>query len=74
MYLLPSARGTGVASELMRTALDYAKKYYKKCYLETCDNMIAAQKFYEKYDFLRVYGKVGNTDHFACEVRYIRDL
>jgi putative acetyltransferase len=74
MYCLPEARGTGVAHALMKRALEYAKAYYKKCYLETCDNMIAAQKFYEKYDFVRVYGKVGNTDHFACEVRYIRDL
>lgn len=74
MYCLPEARGTGIAHELMKRALEYAKQYYKKCYLETLPNMIAAQKFYEKYEFVRVYGTVGKTEHFACDVRYIRDL
>ena len=36
--------------------------------------MIAAQRFYEKYGFVRVLGTVGKTEHFACDVRYIRDL
>ncbi len=74
MYCLPEARGTGIAHSLMDRALEYAKKYYKKCYLETCDNMIAAQKFYEKYGFVRVFGRVGKTEHFACDVRYIMDI
>lgn len=74
MYLLPSARGTGVASELMRTALDYAKKYYKKCYLETLPNMLAAQRFYEKSGFSRTFEQVVKTAHYACDVRYIIDL
>lgn len=74
MYCLPEARGTGIAHSLMKRALEYAKNYYKKCYLETLPNMIAAQRFYEKYGFVRVYGTVGKTEHFACDVRYIRDL
>ena len=74
MYCLPHARGTGVAHTLMQTALEYAKKHYNRCYLETLDNMIAAQKFYEKYDFERVYEPVVKTEHFACEVRYIKEL
>ena len=36
--------------------------------------MTAAQKFYEKYGFCRVYEKVAKTEHFACDVRYIKDL
>ena len=74
MYCLPEARGTGVAHLLMRQALDYAGRYYKKCYLETLPNMLAAQRFYEKYGFVRVYETVGSTTHFACDVRYIKDL
>ncbi|MBR4173210.1 MAG: GNAT family N-acetyltransferase [Clostridia bacterium] len=74
MYCLPESRGTGVAHKLMETALEYAKKYYKKCYLETLDNMTAAQKFYEKYGFCRVYEQVAKTEHFACDVRYIKEL
>ena len=65
MYCIKEARGTGVAKQLINIALDYAKKYYKKCYLETLDNMIEAQKFYEKNV---------KTDHFACEVKYIKEL
>ena len=74
MSCLPKVRGKGIAHTLMRLALDYAKKYYQYCYLETCDNMIAAQKFYEKYGFERVDKPVIETEHFACEVKYLKKL
>ena len=74
MYCLPIARGTGISHKLMNICLNYAKKYYKKCYIETLDNMIAAQKFYEKYGFKRIYEPIVQTDHYACDVRYIKDL
>ena len=74
MYCIKEARGTGVAKQLINIALDYAKKYYKKCYLETLDNMIEAQKFYEKNGFERTYEQTVKTDHFACEVKYIKEL
>lgn len=74
MYCLPEARGTGLAYELMKISLDYAEKFYDKCYLETLDNMTAAQRFYEKHGFTRVADPIAVTGHFACEVRYIKDL
>lgn len=74
MYCLPEARGTGVAHTLMKTALDYAKEYYTRCYLETLENMVAAQKFYEKYGFKRTYDFVVQTEHYACGVHYIKEL
>lgn len=74
MYCLPAARGTGLAHELMELALEFAEKHYSQCYLETLDNMIAAQRFYEKHGFVRTYEPVIQTEHFACEVRYIRVL
>ena len=74
MYCLPEVRGTGISHELMKIALNYAKKYYKKCYLETLDNMIAAQKFYEKFGFKRIDEPLIQTEHFACDVRYIKEL
>ena len=74
MYLLPYARGKGIAQELMKICLDYAAKYYKKCYIETLENMIAAQKFYEKFGFKRIYEPLIKTEHYACDVRYIKDL
>jgi putative acetyltransferase len=74
MYCLPKARGTGAAGLLMRTALDFAAKHYRRCYLETLENMKAAQRFYEKYGFERTFEKIVKTDHFACDVRYIKEL
>jgi len=74
MYFLPEARGTGISYKIMDIALKYAKQYYSRCYLETLDNMIAAQKFYEKYGFERIYEPLVKTEHFCCDVRYIKDL
>ena len=74
MYCLPRVRGKGVAHTLMHLALDYAKKFYKYCYLETCDNLIAAQRFYEKYGFERIDKPIIETEHFACEVKYLKEL
>ena len=74
MYCIPEARGTGVAHTLIKIALEYAAKHYVKCYLETLDNMIAAQKFYEKHGFVRIYEQIGPATHFACEVKYIKNL
>ena len=72
MYCLPEARGTGLAHRLMAQALEYARTYYRQCYLETLDNMVAAQKFYEKYGFSRTEKAPIQTDHFACQVKYIK--
>lgn len=74
MYCLPHARGTGLAHELIRIALEYARTYYTRCYLETLDNMTAAQKFYEKHGFVPTDEAPVQTEHFACEVKYIREL
>ena len=74
MYCLPQIRGTGVSHKLMNIALEYAKKYYNRCYLETLENMVAAQRFYEKFGFKRIYEPIVKTEHFACDVRYIKSL
>lgn len=74
MYCLPAARGTGVAHALLETAIEYAKKYYERCYLETLESMVAAQKFYEKYGFERIYDELVQTEHYACDIHYIIDL
>lgn len=74
MYCLPEARGTGISHELMKKALEYGALYYSRCYLETLENMVAAQKFYEKYGFERIYEPLVKTEHFACDVRYVKNL
>ena len=74
MYCLPRARGTGLASQLMALALNYAREHYEYCYLETLDNMTAAQRFYEKHGFSRTDIPPIKTPHFACDVKYIKKL
>ena len=58
----------------MNIALKHARKYYRRCYLETLENMIAAQKFYEKCGFERIDEPLVKTEHFACNVRYVKNL
>lgn len=74
MYCLPRFRGTGAANALIETALEFAKRYYEKCYLETLPNMTAAQRFYEKYGFVRIREPLIATGHFACDVCYLKKL
>ncbi len=74
MYCLPEARGTGISHKLMEMALEYAKKYYKRCYLETLSNMIAANKFYKKYGFSQLDKPLVQTEHNACDVWYVKEL
>lgn len=74
MYCIPEVRSTGISHKLIEVALDHAKKYFDRCYLETFGNMIAAQKFYEKYSFTRIDKPLGNTGHYACDVLSIKDL
>lgn len=74
MYCLEEARGTGAAHELMKLCLDFAKNYYKKCYIETFGNMTAANKFYKKYEFQQLNKPFLETEHFSCDVWYIKDL
>ena len=74
MYCLKEARGTGIAHKLIEIALDYAKKYYKRCYIETLSNMIAANKFYKKYGFKNLKEPLIKTEHYACDVWYVKDL
>lgn len=74
MYCIPEVRGAGAARALIETALEYAKQHYARCYLETLENMTAAQRFYEKYGFVRTYDAVAQTEHYACDVHYIKEL
>ena len=74
MYCYPRARGTGVSHDLMDLALDYAKGFYRQCYLETMCNMTAAMKFYGKYGFRPLDAPMGRTGHFGCDRWYILDL
>ena len=74
MYCVPEHRGKGVAHALLETALAYAARYYRLCYLETFSNMLSAHRFYEKHGFTRTDRHYGDTGHYLCDVLYIRTL
>jgi len=74
MYCLPEVRGTGLSHQLMEKALTFAQKYYAKCYIETLSNMVAANKFYQKYGFQKLSKPLLKTEHYACDVWYLKEL
>ncbi|REE83912.1 putative acetyltransferase [Paenibacillus taihuensis] len=74
MYLLPLARGTGMAADLLGTALAFAREHYKQCYLETLSNMTAANRFYAKHGFEQLDAPLAGSEHFACDAWYIKSL
>lgn len=74
MYCLPEVRGTGISHKLMERALSFAKQYYTHCYIETLSNMLAANKFYQKYGFQALTEPLLKTEHYACDVWYLKEL
>ncbi len=75
MYLTKEARGKGIAQELLKKCLEFAKQVgYNKCYLETLPFMKDAQKLYVKSGFTYTDVPMGSTGHNACDVFMIKDL
>lgn len=70
MFLSQKARGTGTASKLMEECISFARKEgFMQVYLETLPNMQAAQKLYSKFGFEKIDKAIGNTGHFACDIK-----
>ena len=74
MYSLKEARATGIAKKLLDISLNFAKEHYNKCYLETFSNMVAANKFYKKNGFTQLEKPSIETEHYACDVWYVKEL
>lgn len=75
MYLLPEARGKGLAGKLITMCLSYAKQHdYTHCYLETSPELARARKVYEQFGFRYLTGPMGNTGHFGCDSWMLKDL
>ena len=74
MYSFKEVRGSGIANELLKISLEFAKQYYKECYLETFSNMIGANKFYIKQGFTKLDKPLIETEHYACDMWYIKSL
>jgi putative acetyltransferase len=74
MYSYSEVRGTGIAKKMLEIALEFAKKHYEKCYLETFSNMTAANKFYKKHGYTQLEKPLVETEHYACDVWYEKNL
>jgi len=75
MYFLPSLRGLGAGSTLLRQCLEFARSAgFAQCYLETLTGMDRAQALYEHIGFQRLPAALGGTGHFGCNRFYLLDL
>ena len=75
MYLAPSVRGIGVGRRLMRRLLEQACLMgYRRVYLETFSEMVAAQRFYRSWGFLALEHPLGQTGHGACDCWFLKEL
>jgi putative acetyltransferase len=74
MYLLPAARGKGLGDSLITTALEFASRHFRWCYLETLANMSAAENLYRSTGFMRLPKPIIETEHSGCDRWYLREL
>ncbi|RBL92142.1 GNAT family N-acetyltransferase [Chitinophaga flava] len=75
MYLVPAARGKGLAGKLITQCLQFARENgYTQCYLETSPELARARKVYEQFGFRYLTGPMGNTGHFGCDSWMLKDL
>jgi putative acetyltransferase len=75
MYFQPPARGLGLGRALLELLLaDMRAAGYRRCYLETTRQMLAAQRLYRAAGFAPLCGPVGATGHHGCDTFYARDL
>jgi putative acetyltransferase len=75
MYLLPEARGLGLGKTLIEKCLSFATEYgYRKMYLESMPELNKAVKTYEGFGFSYLPEPMGNTGHYSCSIRMIKEL
>lgn len=71
LYLAPEAQGKGLAKQLMKTALAFAKEHYACCYLETFDALHAANQLYLQFGFEQLQKPLPGSEHNACDSWYM---
>lgn len=72
LYLAPEVQGKGVAKRLMETALEFAKKHYQACYIETFASLQPANRLYETYGFIKRKKPLSGSSHNACDSWYMK--
>lgn len=74
LYLYPEFQKSGLSHQLMLTALSFAKKHYRSCYLETHTDLKSACALYEKYGFESLGHPLNGSEHSAMNVWYLKNL
>lgn len=75
LYVHKSHRKLGVGKQLMLYSIDFAHQYgYKSVYLETMKELSKAIALYKSLGFKSIENQLGNSGHFACEIRMIKEL
>ncbi|MEO8764252.1 MAG: GNAT family N-acetyltransferase [Ginsengibacter sp.] len=75
MYLIPEARGQGIAKSLVKKCMFQAKNNgFSKMYLESMPELVNAIAMYEKHGFTFIPGPLGNSGHTGCEVFMVKGL
>jgi putative acetyltransferase len=75
MYLLPAARGKGIAKMIIDNCLQKAVEYgFEQVYLETMPELEKAMKVYERFGFNYLNGPIGNSGHFGCSKWMLKNL
>ncbi|MFS0657133.1 GNAT family N-acetyltransferase [Bacillus sp. 179-C3.3 HS] len=72
LYLRPQVQGKGVGKQLMDTALHFASKTYKACYLETRRELTAATGLYHRYGFSLLAEPLEGSEHSAIDAWYLK--
>lgn len=74
LYLKPQARGRGLSKTLMTQALNFASGHYDSCYLETMQQMQAANALYQSFDFQLLDAPLEGSEHVLMDCWYIKKL
>jgi putative acetyltransferase len=74
LYVSPEARGLGVAKSLMNTALEFASAHYDHCYLETMEQLKAANSLYDRLGFTKRAEPLDGSEHGTMDTWYIKQL
>lgn len=73
-YFLPEHRGQGYGWQLVTICLQSALAHgFKRCYVETMDNMGAAGTIYMRAGFKPIGKPLGNTGHYACNRWFLKE-
>jgi len=75
LYLLPEARGKGIGLALMQKSITSAIDFgFTQLYLESLPELGKAVSLYEKSGFHHISEPLGNSGHFACNIRMMKYL